>query len=173
MNSVVNDSSNLVPPTYAPATSKLIKHLRGVDHYDLISYDVLSTIAGKDVRATGPGSGRHNLKVAMDALEREGYASFVCISGQGIKRLADGEMPDESEGRRRSLRRKATKAARLLQCCKIENLDDGERRRILTNMAQVSLAALFTNNSSHKKIEASTNGIKILPDAKKMLRLFT
>ena len=173
MNSVVNDPTNLVPRTYAPATSKLIKHLRGVDHYDLISYDALSTIAGKGVRVIGPGSASGNLKTAMDALEREGYASFVCIFGQGIKRLTDGEMPDESEGRRRSLRRKANKAGRLTQCCNVENLDDGQRRRFFTNMAQVSLAALLASNSSHKKIEASTNGIKILPDAKKTLGLFT
>ena len=89
-------------------TQLLCERLSKLEVEELISYDVLSRVAGLDVR----GKARHNLLAARRRVLGNHKIATGCVSGRGIKRLSDTGIVQSFSSDLRSINRKSRRSRR-------------------------------------------------------------
>jgi hypothetical protein len=133
-------------------TSIIEKRLRDAKEGDVVSYDDLSTLLGRDVREHCRG----NMSSARNALIEESIF-FDVIDGVGYKRLTN----EESLSSPRSHLKRATNAARRavknLSNIKFDELSESGKKTHLVTSAAAGAVAMFGGAKGLKKIENKIN----------------
>jgi len=132
-------------------TKWLIDRLSKMEIGEIVSYQELTKVAGKDVQKT-----RGPLLTARRALQVEQQMSFGCLPGIGIKRLDDEETVAETE---RSSRRTVTSARttkRIIGCVKSPmGLPKEKRQMLWLNSTRANIVIQMQNSKTRKQIEAA------------------
>jgi len=144
-----------------PDTSVIEKLLGGADIGEVVTYDKLSKLLGRDYRKNCLAYGQ----TARQSLESAGIY-FVAIPNEGYRRLSETEkITIVSRGRLRRAKSQTRKGLKVLLQTEMSKLDDNLKREALTTTAQLQAIQLFASSQAKKKIEGR------LPDNNMQLAL--
>ena len=130
----------------------LHERLKKVGVGDLISWDDLSEIISRDVRAGGPAYGA--LTTARRRAQKHEGIVFDPVKGKGLKRLNDAEIVETSQAKIDSVRRRSRAALRRLACVQnYEGLTSEKQVRHNTFASIFSAFATITKAGSMKRLE--------------------
>ena len=122
--------------------------LRSTEIGDIVTYDDLSKILGRDVREFCLGS----IATARKALIGESIF-FDTISKEGYKRLSQEEACGTAKHYVSRVKSAASRGMKHLQNVKFAELSDDAQKKHLTTSAQLGAISLFSSANSEKKIE--------------------
>lgn len=128
-------------------TSIVENRLRNTEPGDVVTYDELTTLLGRDVRAFGIG----NVATARKTLVGESIF-FDTIPNEGYKRLDTEEACSASKHYVRRVKSAARRGMVHLQHVPFDGLSDDGKKVHLTTSAQLGAVALFAGASAEKKI---------------------
>jgi len=145
--------------------------IESVEHndYELISYGVLSVIAGADVTKEMRGC----LMTARKIAERETGRLFDCIPRQGIKLLTPQEQASVSDQSMTSLKRLTKRKLWRLERVEFDKLPEEAQTRHSLAASVLGTVALFMRPKSQQKLLGAVtarNGRLAIGDT---LRLFS
>lgn len=116
---------------------------------ELVTYDDLSKLLGRDVRVHCIG----NLTTARRVL-RDEKIFFVTVRGDGVRRISQEEavncLPDHSIKRAKSAARQGIKCLRNIE---YDQLSEDGKKKHLSSSAQLGAIELFSSAKATKKIE--------------------
>ena len=135
---------------------------------DLITYDELSRILGRDVREFAYGA----LTSARKAMLASGVV-FGTESKVGIKRLDDLQIINSTESDRKRLQRIGKHSLRKLSAVKFENLTEESKRKHTTMAAQMGAIAMFASKSTTARIETNVKPTSETLAIGETLKIFT
>ena len=145
-----------------------IEHrLRKLSVDEIVTYDELSTLLGRDVRTHCSG----NMQTARKELEKDALF-FGTVRGKGIVRLSNDGAVESSKSHLVRARRATTRGLRKLACVPFEQLSDKAKKSHLVTSAQLGAMNLFAKSSSARKIEQKTNGSEQPVPIGETLKLF-
>lgn len=148
-------------------TSVIENRLRQAEPGDVVTYEQLSTVLGRDIRVHCRG----NLRTARKTLVGEGVF-FDVVVGIGLKRLDMEEACVASESYVRRARSAATRGMRHLQNVEFDKLSEAGKQKHLTASAQLGAIHLFGSSKAAKRIAGKIDGESHLAVGD-TLRLFT
>ena len=128
--------------------------MRDVPVGETRTYEQLSEVVAKDVRPGGPAY--HNLKSAINALERE-EKTFGIIRKVGVMHLRDEDVPSAVEGENIKARKACRRALK-----KSRGVKDYEKLPIDKKVAldtQRTIAALVLDSTTSGKRQAITGAV--------------
>lgn len=138
-------------PQISLDSQALYERLKKTKVGDFIKYEELTAIISRDVTNGGRGC----LATARNIAMREHRMVFACVSGEGIKRLADSEIVGIGLQATKHIRRVASKGMRKLSC--VQDFDKLSQQEKLSHNTQMSvLGALHQacKESSVKRVES-------------------
>jgi hypothetical protein len=121
--------------------------LRKASVGDVVSYDKLTSIVGRDVRKQCKAS----LETARRTLGKEGVW-FDVESGVGLKRLDSRGISGAVEGRIQRSRRAAKKSLKMTQAIVLNDLSETDKKKAIAQISQLQAIELFSSTTSQKKI---------------------
>lgn len=124
--------------------------LRETKPGDIVTYDELSKLLGRDVRAFCQA----NVRTARHTLEAESIF-FDCVRSEGLKRLTSNEAAFASDSHRERISSAARRGLRHLRYVPFDELEDEAKRKHLTMSAQFGAIQLFGSSKATKKIESA------------------
>jgi len=143
----MNDPQINPAPTIGRASVEsldLIRFLENVEMGKVVTYQEMNAAAKADVQI------RNNiLQTARRSLMKSKNMVFGTVSGIGVKRLSDEEIPDEATCHIKRARRIATKGMTILCCADMEKLTTETKIKAITTRTVLSL---FAASSSRKTI---------------------
>jgi hypothetical protein len=104
-------------------TRLLYDRLKPAVKADVITYEELSALIGQDVT----NGARHLLTSARRLTQKEDRKVFGVVRGVGLKCLTDTEIANSGEATRKSLRRKATREGKKLECVEFDTLNGDDK----------------------------------------------
>jgi hypothetical protein len=132
------------------ADTLVIEHrLRTTESGDIVTYDELSKLLGRDVKLHC----RSGLRTARNALVYEAI-HFATIPGEGFKRLTADESVSSSQSHINRARAASRKGLKQLQHVKADELSGQMKQTHLAKVSQLGMLHLFSTASAAKKIEA-------------------
>ena len=134
-------------PELSSVSETLVVELRKVQPGEIVTYSQLIAAVGKDIR----GEHRGYLQTARNILLREDSAVFSAVSGYGLKRLEDHEIPKIGVSAIRQINRKATRSLKQLSC--VRNYNNLEKDEKVTFNATTSLLGMLRESSKSKKLQ--------------------
>jgi len=147
-------------------TTQIEKELRKAELGQIISYEHLTDVLGRDVRQWC----RHNLQSARRILSSEGY-EFGVVLNVGLKRLAPNEVVDTNAVFTERIRRTTTRGLKRLSHIVLDDLDDEHKTRLNAQAAHLQFLAHASKPKAAKAIEqASTPSDR--PNIGQTLKLF-
>jgi hypothetical protein len=129
-------------------TSILENRLRQTQPGDVVTYEELSKVLGRDVKAYCLGY----LHTARHALLKESIV-FDCVRKVGLRRLAAGEVVSVADSHRQKASRATRRGAEHLAYIQSDSLTDEEKKRYMVLSTQLSTMALMASSKASKKIE--------------------
>ena len=129
-------------------TSIIENRLRNTKPGDLVTYDELSTLLGRDVLEHCRG----NVGSARRTLIKESIF-FDCVSKEGYKRLDNNEAVNASEHYTTRAKRAARRGLNHLANVPFDGLSDEAKKKHLTTSAQLGAIDLFGSSKAAHKIE--------------------
>lgn len=159
----MNTAPEINPPRtigqLSAETAALIKFLEKAEVGQIITYQAMQEACKADVQAN-PG----HLVTARRTLLKNRIA-FGTIIGIGIKRLDDGEMPDEARTKQDRARRIAKKGLAILNCADMTKLDSETKIRAITTRTVLGFMAgagsRKTLNLTEQTVRASNGEMKV------------
>lgn len=142
--------------------------LRKAEVGEIVTYDDLSTLLGRDVRKFCYG----NIQTARKTLMGE-QVFFDVVAGEGLKRLTMEEACDVSAAYVNRAKSAANRGLRHLQNVEFKELSDDGKRKHLATSAQLGAVRLFSSSKSAKVIESKVNGSAEPIPLGETLKLFT
>jgi hypothetical protein len=124
--------------------------LRKTEPGDVVTYDELSTLLGRDVRLHC----RSNMMTARHTLVGESIF-FDCVPNEGYRRLTTNEAAFASDNHRERIASTARRGLRHLRHVPFDDLTDEAKKKHLTMSAQFGAIQLFGSTKATKKIEAA------------------
>lgn len=129
--------------------------LRNTKPGDVVTYDELSTLLGRDVREFCMGS----VHTARKTLIHES-AFFDAISNEGYKRLTDEEACDAASHYTSRAKSASRRGLTHLQNVQFEKLSDEGKKKHLTQSAQLGAINMFATGKAAKRISAVVDTTK-------------
>lgn len=124
--------------------------LRETNPGDLVTYQELSTLLGRDVRMFC----QSNTQTARHALVGESIF-FDCVPNEGYRRLTNNEAAFASDSHRERIASTARRGLRHLRHVPFDELAADAKKKHLTMSAQFGAIQLFGSSKATKKIEAA------------------
>ena len=150
------------------ADTKVIEHrLRNTQPGDLVTYDELTKLLGRDVRQYC----KSNMRSARNSLIGESIF-FDCVAGEGLKRLNNEEAVRASDHYRTRARKAARRGLTHLVNVPFDSLSDESKRKHLAMSAQLGAIELFGSTKSSKRIETAVSETKTTMAIGETLKLF-
>ncbi len=128
-------------------TSIVENRLRNTQPGDIVTYDELTKLLGRDVRVFGIG----NVATARKVLVTESVF-FDTIPNEGYRRLDAEESCQASKHYVRRVKSAARKGMKHLQHVPFDQLSDDGKKTHLTTSAQLGAVTLFAGANAEKKI---------------------
>jgi predicted AAA+ superfamily ATPase len=139
-------------------TRLLYDRIKQAEVGELVTYEELSTIIGRDVRENG----RASLLSARRVAKRDDRIVFGVIQTQGIIRLDDNEIVDTADAVLKTIGKRERNAAQTIAASNYESLDPEHRVRHNTSMSMMGALASLSKPSAYKRIRSAVearNGI--------------
>lgn len=150
------DTEKRALPEMSIDTQVLIKRLTQVAVGEVVTYDELSKLIGRDVR----NGARGFLNTARHRLKRDDRAIFAIVRKVGVKRLDDFGIVKAGESGMQHIRNQTRRVVQTLGCvADYENLPNDVKRAYNLTTAQAGMLAHITKPSTVKKIEARVSGM--------------
>ena len=150
------------------ADTRVIENrLRNTAVGELVTYDELSKLLGRDVRAFC----KSNVDCARRALVKESIF-FDTMKNEGYKRLNNEEAVIASDHYRTRARRAARRGLTHLVNVPFDGLTDESKRKHLAMSAQLGAIELFGSTKSSKRIETAVAETKTTMAIGETLKLF-
>lgn len=128
-------------------TRFILQRLQKAEEEEVVTYEELSTIIGRDVTKKA----RPNLQSAMRAALRDRMV-FECVRKIGVKRLKNSQIPDVvSTNTITRIRHQARKGVRKLGCTDVSKLTRSEQLRMYASM---SMLGTIASVATEKKVQA-------------------
>lgn len=143
----------------------LENRLRKTEVGELVTYDELSKLLGRDVRKFCVSY----LKTARHTLVGESIF-FDCVTNEGFKRLSNDEAALAADYYRTRIISTTNRGIRHLKNVPFDNLSDEAKKKHLTSSAQLGAIQLFSSSKSTKKIEAAVSNTPMATG--ELLKLF-
>jgi hypothetical protein len=124
--------------------------LRKTEPGDVVTYQELSTLLGRDVRLHC----RSNMMTARHTLVGESIF-FDCVPNEGYRRLTTNEAAFASDIYRERVRSNVRRGRRHLGCIPFDELSDDAKKKHVTMNTQLGAIELFSSTKATKKIEAA------------------
>lgn len=119
---------------------------------ELVTYNELSAIIGRDVRTDA----RPTLASARRIAQRDQRIALGCVHKAGIKRLDGAELPSVGDDAIACIRRKATRASRLmLTAAENVTLTDEARLQLNARASSLGTIALCASAKACARIETA------------------
>lgn len=134
-------------------TSVIENRLRKTSVGDLVSYDELSKLLGRDVREFCIGS----LRTARHTLIAESIF-FDVVSKEGYLRISQEDATHAAKSYVSRARKAASRGIRHLSNVQFNELSDEAKRENLATAAQLGAVKLFSSSVSAKKLEEKIDG---------------
>jgi len=141
--------------------------LRNTEPGDLVTYDELSTLLGRDVRKYCSGF----VQTARKSLITEGVF-FDTIKNQGYQRLDNEQACNASQHYIDRARRTAKRGINHLRHVAFDSLTKDGKKKHLTASAQLGTMHMFATGSAAKKIGNKVNGSTTPVPVGETLKLF-
>jgi len=125
----------------------VIERLLNTEEGDVVTYDELSTVIGRDIRLN-----RYCLHTAINKLLREHQIYFSAVRGVGVKRCNDPEKVDAGTSFVPRIRRMAKKGVRIT--LSVRDYAKMEKEMQTQHNAQVSLLGAIGAISAAPKLKA-------------------
>lgn len=153
----------------AKATDTILieNRLRNTKVGDLVTYDELSKLLGRDVRLFC----KSNVDTARRTLISESVF-FDCVTGEGYKRLDNEEAVSASNHYRTRARKAARRGMNHLAHVPFEGLTDESKKKHMAISAQLGAIDLFSSTKSLNKIEAAVDNTSHALAIGETLKLF-
>lgn len=135
---------------------------------DVITYEQLSKVIGRDVRQFALSS----LSSARRGIFNSKRYVFGVEKNVGLKRLNDNEIVDSTEYDRKKLRRAAKRTLNKLGVVDFDNLTPDKKRQHIVASAQMGAVEMFAGKNATKKIEAKVNETSRVLPIGETLRMF-
>jgi len=140
-------------------TELLIRFLSEAEVGKVITYTEMRDKCKADVQANP-----HHLVTARRTLLKKRIA-FGTIIGIGIKRLDDGEMPDEAKDKQDRARRAAKKGLQIINCADLSKLDQETKFKAITTRTVLGFMAgagsRKTINLTEQSVRANNGEMKV------------
>lgn len=141
------------------ADTLTIEHrLRNTQPGDVVTYEELSTLLGRDVREYC----RSNVATARKSLIHDSIY-FDTVENEGFRRLNNEEACAAASFYTKRLRRTARRGLTHLQHVKFDELSDDSKKKHLATSAQLGAIHLFSGNNATKRIESKVSGSMPIP----------
>ena len=134
-------------------TSIVENRLRNTVFGEVVTYDALTTLLGRDARAFC----RSNINSARRSLELESIF-FDAISGEGMRRLTEAEAVTKTAPSYVSRAKSAAqRGMRVLAHVDYAGLDEATKRHHLSTSAQLGAIGLFSSSKAARRIESKVS----------------
>ena len=130
-------------------SAAIVKAIEEIPVGGVITYSQLSTVIGRDIRMF-----RGSLESARKAVQRDKGMVFDVLRGEGIKRLADGEIIDLSDKAREHSRRHARRIAKKLICVNYATLTKDKQVKHNAALSMFGALSDLSSSASMKRLEA-------------------
>lgn len=138
----------------------LMERLSRVDVGDLVTYDELSALIGRNVTQDA----RHLLRSARARLEKEEHVVFAPVIAVGVRRLDDVGVVATGEQALSHVRRTSHRAARRQSFVDLGKLDESQKKKALLYQSMFGMIAHMTRARTVRAVEAKI--VAALPTAK-------
>lgn len=135
------------------ADTKIIEHrFRNTSFGDVVTYDELSKLLGRDVREHCYG----NIRTALRSLMKESIF-LDCIAGEGYKRLNEAESVAALDHYRVKARRAVRRGIVHLQHIAADKLSEQDKLKYFAMGTQLQTMELFSSSKATSRIETAVN----------------
>lgn len=135
-------------PSISMETQMLVKRLAQAQEDDLIEWNELTRLIGKDVQLRANGL----LQTAKRICAREKQIAFETISGKGIRRLFNNEIPGAVRGHIKGIHKKAGRGIVMLMCTDPDKLVGIEKASYHLNGTMLHFLRTAASGRTVKKI---------------------
>lgn len=144
------ENKKVIPEISADAL-RLAQYLRGIGIGEIVAYEKVTEIIGRDARSKG----RPTLVSAEKIVQREHQIVFGTVRGVGIKRLSDDEIASLGIDGTRKIHRTARRTIKSLGCADFSKMKN--ESKIRHNMAMSLLGVFYeiTKSNGIKRIESA------------------
>lgn len=144
----------MVPAGHSVTTGKLIELLQKPSEIgDTISDEQLTAACGKDTRPGGNGYG--HLHTAINYVLKHNQLVWQRVRGaEAIQRLDPDGIADAAKRSSSMICRAAKKSVAKLQCVELEKVEESDRPKFVSLLAQHGALAAFAKSDTRKKLEA-------------------
>ncbi len=129
-------------------TQQLIQRLEELEEGELVAWDELSELVGRDCRREANGL----VWTARRHCERHLSVTFETVPKKGVRRLKNNEIPMQAGKSRRIMHRRAGRAIRTHTCCDPSKLNESERMVYHTYGTQLYFTRKATGERATKLI---------------------
>lgn len=147
-----------VIPQISLESQLLIDRLAKVAEGEIITYEELSKIAGRDVQHVA----RSCLMTARKRLFNEQAIYFSPVFGVGLKRCTDADKVDCGAAQSTKVRRAAKKGMKV--CLSVQNFDKLNQEQKTRHNVHVSLLGAIAASMTTSKIKALTSKVEAAKD---------
>ena len=130
-------------------TTLIENRLRSASVGEIVAYEALSRIIGRDVRQFCTG----NMKTARDTLEKDEKIVFDTIANVGFKRMSEPEKSTSIDRMKKSIQRKAKRGLVRASVVDFDSLEQAQKQKHLASITQLGVISEFTSAKGTKKIE--------------------
>lgn len=148
-------------------TSIIENRLRNTNVGDVVTYDELSKLLGRDVRAYCTS----NLQTARRTMVNESIF-FDVLTGEGLRRLNADEAVTTSQAYVTRAKSAANRGMNHLANVPFDGLTEESKKKHLSVSAQLGAVALFSSSKANKRIEQKINGSATQLPIGETLKLF-
>lgn len=135
---------------------------------DEIAYTELTQICGRNVQTTGYAA----LQTARNRCEKLNHAVFGTITGKGIRRLTNDEIPETAQSHIQHIRRTARRAAKKLACVDYQLLPDSAKLTHNINLSLLGVLSEVSKPGGSKIIETKIRQDQQALPVGKVMELF-
>ncbi|OMQ63521.1 hypothetical protein AQ709_13880 [Burkholderia pseudomallei] len=154
--SIEDQMSNQPDFKLSADSAALVSRLKEASVGEVVSYEALSKIVGRDVQSVASGA----LHSARHIVQREVRVIFGVIRGVGLKRLSSEEIVDASTKDRHKIRRHAIRSARKLVCVDYDQLTPSKQVKHNAELAAFGVLQEITTEKAVERISKKVEETK-------------
>lgn len=141
----------------SPETQDVIARLSQCAEGDVVTYDELSDIAGRNLRTEG----RWILESARRIVEREFKLHFEPVRGVGMRRISNGEQVPLAEAGHRAIGRKTGRITRMLETTRAADLPAHRKAAYHAVSAWNSTLRYFSSPRTFTRLNRSLATVRV------------
>ena len=149
-------------------TTIIEKRLRDAKAGDIVTYDELSRLLGRDVRLHCLG----NVKTARESLEKEEKIVFDTVVNTGYRCMTEADKSTSIDRIRKQIKRRAKKGLTRASVTDFSALNEDQKQKHLTSITQLGVIQEFVSAKGTKKIESKVKQISTAISIGDTVKLF-